>query len=176
MKKLFFKLPYIRGNGLEIKKITQKDAKALKELVSSEAVYKHEPTFLFEKKYEDINYVIEHLYDEALEESLLLGIYKDESFCGIAEMYGYREHIHKISVGYRLLERCWGKGIASKALALMVDYLYSETDIEIIQASTLPENSASAKVLEKNGFSLVVRGSDEDWGFDHPLPTDKWIR
>ncbi len=23
---------------------------------------------------------------------------------------------------------------------------------------------------------LVVSGSDEDWGYDKPLPTDKWIR
>ena len=176
MKKLFSEIPCISGNGLELKRITQKDADALKEMVSSEAVYKLEPTFLFEKKYEDINYVIDHLYDEALEESLLLGIYEDDSFCGIAEMYGYKEKIHKISVGFRLPERCWGRGIASRALGLMVDYIYSKTDIEIIQASSLPENHGSARVLEKNGFSLVVQGSDEDWGYDHPLPTDKWIR
>ncbi len=111
-----------------------------------------------------------------LKGSLLLGIYEDDSFCGIAEMYGYKEKIHKISVGFRLPERCWGRGIASRALGLMVDYIYSKTDIEIIQASSLPENHGSARVLEKNGFSLVVQGSDEDWGYDHPLPTDKWIR
>ncbi len=58
----------------------------------------------------------------------------------------------------------------------MVDYLYGQTDIEIITASTMMENRASARVLEKNGFDLVVRASDEDWGYEEPSPSDKWIR
>ena len=91
-------------------------------------------------------------------------------------MYGYRDEMHKISVGYRIMERYWGRGIATEALGLMVRYLYNETDIEIITASTMPENQASANVLRKNDFTLVVSGADEDWGFDHPIPTDKWIR
>ncbi len=58
----------------------------------------------------------------------------------------------------------------------MVQYLYDKTDIEIITASTLPVNKPAAGVLRKNGFNLVVSMSDEDWGYDHMLPTDKWIR
>ena len=97
-------------------------------------------------------------------------------FCGIAEMYGFRDEIHKISVGYRLLERFWGQGIATKALGLMIDYLYNETDIEIITASTMVENRASAKVLLKNGFELVASGVGEDWGYGGPTAADKRIR
>ena len=97
-------------------------------------------------------------------------------FCGIAEMYGYRDEIHKVSVGYRLMERFWGQGIASEALGLMINYLCNETDIEIITASTMIENRGSARVLEKNGFDLVVHAVPEDWGYDKPTITDKWIR
>ena len=100
----------------------------------------------------------------------------DNELCGLAEMYGYRDPIHKISVGYRLLERYWGQGIATEALGLMVDYLYNETDIEIITASTMIENRASAKVLIKNGFELVVHAVPEDWGYEMPTIADKWIR
>ncbi len=173
---LFSEIPYLKGDGIELKKITKEDLYGLKELVSSEKVYEYEPAFLFERKYADISLCIDRLYDECLKESLILGIYENGEFCGLAEFYGYRASIKKISIGYRLLERCWGRGIATKALKLMTDYLYSETDIEIITASTLPENIASAKVLRKNGFELVVHGSDEDWGYESPLPTDKWIR
>ena len=38
------------------------------------------------------------------------------------------------------------------------------------------ENSASAAVLKKNGFDLVVHAVPEDWGYDEPTITDKWIR
>ena len=98
-----------------------------------------------------------------------------DEFCGLAEMYGYRDEYHKISVGYRLLKECWGKGIATEALGRMIEYLCHETDIEIITASTMVENQASANVLRKNGFELVVSSVDEDWGYQEPVPTDKWI-
>ncbi len=88
----------------------------------------------------------------------------------------FRDEIHKISVGYRLLERFWGQGIASEALALMIGYLLNETDIEIITASTMIENHGSARVLEKNGFDLVVHAVPEDWGYEEPVIADKWIR
>ncbi len=176
MHKLFTEIPYIKGERLVLKQITKADACSLKELASSDAVYRLEPTFLFERKYEDINYVIDHLYDECFQESIILGIYMGDDFCGLAEFYGYKDSIHKVSIGCRLLEKYWRKGIATETVGMMVDYLQNETDIEIIAASTLPANKGSAGVLRKLGFTLVVQDSDEDWGYDKPLPTDKWIK
>lgn len=89
------------------------------------------------------------MYDECLSESLILGVFLHDRFCGLAEMYGYRQPIRKISVGYRLLEECWGQGIATEALGMMVDHLLNEKGIEIITASTMIENQASAQVLKK---------------------------
>ena len=175
-KKLFTEIPHLRGERLELKRVQPADAPALAELTADTDVYRYLPTFLFEKKYEDAGYVIDHLYDECLKDSIILGIYLKGEFCGLIELYGYRDPIHKISVGYRLLKRCWGRGIASEALGMIIRYLYDETDIEIITASTMPENHASANVLRKNGFSLVVHAADEDWGYEAPTPTDKWIR
>ena len=176
MKKLFSEIPCLKDGRLVIGEITEADTKPLKELIGNDNVYKYLPTFLFERKYEDIGYVISHLYTECFQESIILGVYYDGEFCGIAELYGFRYEYHKISVGYRLLERFWGKGIATKTLSLMVKYLYDETDIEIITASTMVENEASANVLRKNGFDLVVHGAQEDWGFDKPSIVDKWNR
>ena len=90
-------------------------------------------------------------------------------------MYGFRDEIHKISIGYRLAESCWGRGIASETVALMTGYLLRQTDIEIITASTMIENKASARVLEKNGFTLVNHDVGEDCGYDTPTAADKWI-
>ena len=58
----------------------------------------------------------------------------------------------------------------------MVDYLYNETDIEIITASTMIDNVTVAKMMTKTDFELVVHDSPEDWGYDEPTRTDKWIR
>jgi len=190
-KKLFSEIPHLVGNRIELRKLEPADAEALKELTEDPKVYRYEPTFLFERKYDDMLTVIERLYDECWEESIILGIFLREekqsadpafcgdtasSFCGLAEMYGFRDNLHKVSVGYRLVQRCWGRGIATETLKLMVDYLCNETDIEIITASTMIENQTSANVLKKNGFTLVVHAVDEDWGYPVPTVTDKWIR
>lgn len=175
-KKLFSEIPYLQGKRIILKALTADDAAALKELVDDDEVYRYLPTFLFEKQYDDVRTVIERLYDECIKESLILGIYCSDAFRGLAEMYGYKDSIHKVSVGYRLLRRFWGQGIASETLGLMIDYLFGETDIEIITASTMVENKASAAVLTKNDFMLVVHAANEDWGYEQPTVTDKWIR
>lgn len=175
-KKLFSEIPELCGQRICLRPLTLENEDALRELVNSNIVYRYLPTFLFERKYTDISYVISHLYDECIKESIILGIFLDDRFCGLIEMYGYRDPIHKISIGYRLMERDWGYGIASEALGLVIDYLYDETDIEIITASTMIENQASARVLQTNGFSLVAHAVGEDWGYDSPTVADKWIR
>ena len=173
--KLFDEIPCLQGKRVTLKRVMPEDEPGLRDLVNSEAVYRYLPTFLYEKKYEDLNYVISHLYD-CLQEAMILGVYVEGEFAGLVEFYGYRDPIHKISVGYRLREKFWGKGIATEALSLMISYLYGQMDIEIITASTMVENKASAAVLRKNGFKLVSHAAEEDWGYDEPTIADKWIR
>ena len=175
-KKLFSEVPELTGERLVLRGLPPDDAPGLQELVDSPAVYRWLPTFLFEKKYPDVGYVIEHLYDECLKDSLILGVFLDGGFCGLAEMYGHRAAVLKVSTGYRLLERCWGQGIATEALGRMIDYLFGETNIRIVTASTMLENRASANVLQKNSFQMFMHGAYEDWGYEKPTVTDKWIR
>ena len=179
-RKLFNRIPVLENGTVLLRQLEDADADALGAFAHSERVYRYLPTFLFEQKYEDPHTVIRKLYDEcfAAEESLILGIFLKDGmqFCGLAEFYGYKDAIHKISIGYRLAEAFWGQGIASQTVALMVDYLYSQTDIEIITASTMIENHASARVLQKNGFLMTASGVDEDWGYAEPTAADKWFR
>ena len=176
MRKPFSRVPCLRGPRVTLRGPELRDAASLQELAGSPRVYRYLPTFLFEQKYDSAEEVIRRLYTECLQETLILGIFLGEDFCGLAEMYGYRAPFHKISIGYRLLERYWGQGIASEALRLMVSYLYGETGIKIITASTMIGNRASARVLRQNDFKLIVHDADEDWGYETPTRTDKWIR
>ena len=176
MKKLFSEIPAIKGDRVTLRPLTAADADGLRELTDNAEVYRYLPTFLYEQQYADKAYVIEHLYDECIESSMILGVYAEGEFCGLAEIYGYRAPLKKASVGYRLIERSWGKGIAAEALGLMVKYLLEETDVEIITASTMRENRASDNVLRKNGFVHIADITTEDWGYETPILTEKWIR
>lgn len=180
MIKLFDEFPRVERGGILLRKLGYKDIPALCELTGNENVYRYLPAFLFEKQYDDMREMIDALYGScfASRESLILGICsaENDALYGLAEYYGYKDAIHKTCVGYRLLERYWNRGIATGTVAMMVDYLYTRTDIGIITASTMIENKASARVLEKNGFIKTVSGVPEDWGYDSPVIADKWIR
>lgn len=180
MKKLFDEIPTLENDRLRLTRLLDSDVAALRELTDNPAVYRFLPTFLFEKQYDDACEMIRRLYGEcfATRESLILGIrLRDgDRLCGLAEYYGYKDALHKTCVGYRLMERFWGLGIASEAVALMLDYLFHQTDIEIVTASTMIENRASARVLEKNGFICTARAVPEDWGYDEPTIADKWFQ
>ena len=45
-----------------------------------------------------------------------------------------------------------GRGLASAALAEIVDFGFGELELHRLEAGTLVDNVASQRVLEKNGF------------------------
>ena len=176
MKKLFSEIPYIESERLILRKIGEEDAGGLSELMNSPNVYRYLPTFLFEKKYEDVHEVIRRLYDECFQDSIILGVFMGNAFCGLAEIYGYREEARKASIGGRLLERCWGKGVATEIVEALMRYLVEETDVRVVTTSTMVVNKAVNRVMEKTHFLLVDSGVDEDWGYEQPTSVNKWAR
>lgn len=182
MKKLYDEIPFLESEYIVIKKMEDGDAEVLERMTKSERVRRYLPTFLYEQNNADIHEVIRQFYDSCFAEKngIFLGIYWKEDdrrdFCGILELYEFRDNIQHVSIGCRLAEEYWGKEIAAQATSMIVDYLYNETDIEIITASSMIENQASANVLKKCGFTLVNSGVEEDWGLEKPVLVDKWIR
>ena len=178
-KRLFTEIPRIEGERIVLRPVVDTDADALRDLVQDETVYRYLPTYLFERQFDDVRDAIRLLYADLYhnKESLILGVSRvgDDELCGFCELYGPREEADKISLGYRFRQRFWGQGIATETVGLAVRWLYSETTIELITASTMIENLASARVLEKNGFVRTVRAVEEDWGYEQPTLADKWF-
>lgn len=59
-----------------------------------------------------------------------------------------------IEIGYFLGEAFWGKGIATAAVGLLLDYIKTHFDVIRVYAEVFSHNAPSMKVLEKNGFHL----------------------
>ena len=55
-------------------------------------------------------------------------------------------------IGYMITPDHRGKGFASEAVTMMVDFLFLDKEWQRIQAIIAEENVASKRVLEKNGF------------------------
>jgi [ribosomal protein S5]-alanine N-acetyltransferase len=59
-----------------------------------------------------------------------------------------------VEIGYFVAEPHWGKGIATKAVALFVAYVEQVFEPLRIYAGVFAHNKASMEVLRKNGFHL----------------------
>lgn len=63
-------------------------------------------------------------------------------------------------LGYRVGQAHTDKGIANKALKLLVETVNDE-GVKQIKAKTTTNNKASQRVLEKNGFEGIVNSREE---------------
>lgn len=57
-------------------------------------------------------------------------------------------------IGYWLGEPFWNKGITTKAVKAVTDYVFANFDVVRISAGIFEWNTASMMVLEKNGYVL----------------------
>ncbi|WP_042167085.1 GNAT family N-acetyltransferase [Paenibacillus gorillae] len=71
---------------------------------------------------------------------------------GIIEAMDFNQKVNAVTVGYFLAEAHWGKGIATDAVTLLLQFLFNDVSVNRIQAEVMPDNAASKKVLLKNGF------------------------
>ena len=64
---------------------------------------------------------------------------------------------HELEVGYQILPRCWGKGYATEAARMFMDYAAeNKLNYSIISVIDVG-NIASEKVAEKNGLTREKR-------------------
>ncbi|MGK0385641.1 MAG: ribosomal-protein-alanine N-acetyltransferase [Patiriisocius sp.] len=68
----------------------------------------------------------------------------------------FLKDIHQTDLGYRFLPQYWGKGIATESSKAILEYAFTTLKLAEIIAHVLPENPASAKVLEKLAFQKTA--------------------
>jgi len=73
---------------------------------------------------------------------------------GIGVRPGHDVHRHTATVGYWLGEDFWGRGIMTEALTAVTDFCFDNFPLRRISAEVFSNNSASARVLEKAGFTF----------------------
>jgi len=71
---------------------------------------------------------------------------------GVIGHYRIKPENYRAELGYMLLPEYHGKGIVSEAVKEAVKYGFQVMKLNSLEAIIDPDNHASAKVLEKNGF------------------------
>ncbi len=152
---LFDQFPNIITNEITLRKIVPSDIDSLFEIYSNDRLFLHSPSMMKKNK-ETVSNMIGHFErDFNKKKCIFLGItltINPDFIVGVAELFDYDSKVNMITIGYRLNERFWGKGIATKTVNAMTDYLFNYIGINRIQAFVMPENEKSLKVLKRNGF------------------------
>jgi ribosomal-protein-alanine N-acetyltransferase len=71
--------------------------------------------------------------------------------------FGCDVHRYTAELGYWLGEEFWGHGIATEAVRAFSAWAFQTFNLHRIQAETFSNNPASARVLEKAGFTCEGR-------------------
>ena len=73
---------------------------------------------------------------------------------GLGTVRGHASRPGVASVGYSVLPEFWGQGIGTELAALLVEFAFGTLAAAEVRATTLDVNRASARVLEKLGFTV----------------------
>ena len=150
----FNPFPNLESDRLLLRRIDENDLKEI---------------FVMRSDAENMKYIPRPLlknHEEALEHFAMIdsGIEKNESInwaitikgssklLGIIGFYRTKHEHYRSEIGYMLLPEIHGKGIASEAVGIVVEFGFKEMKLHSIEAIIDPENGASEKVLQKNGF------------------------
>jgi ribosomal-protein-alanine N-acetyltransferase len=69
-----------------------------------------------------------------------------------------------VELAYGIDEEYQGRGYATEAAAALADFAVADERVRIVRAHTKPENGASARVLEKCGFTNLGEVVDPEDG------------
>jgi ribosomal-protein-alanine N-acetyltransferase len=150
----FTPFPDLTTERLHLRRVTTDDAPALFWLRSSEQVMQYigRPRA---KSIEDALELIQR-YDDGLatKETINWGITLRDS-PGLIGMIGYvrsNRPNHRAELGYMLHPDFHRQGIMHEAAKAVIAYGFEGMKLHSIEATIAPENQASQKLLEKNGF------------------------
>lgn len=170
MTELFDAFPYLESDRLIIRKMTEDDLDALNEITSNDHVYRYIPPFLYQKSRGNLLAAIRNIGGRDFEKKkmIIAGVYltdEPKRLIGLAEMFDYKKRTNQITIGYRINETYWNRGIATEAIRLMKEYLCDTIGVRTLNAFVMPENQYSEKALLKNGFTKKVETIQEsNWG------------
>jgi len=88
--------------------------------------------------------------------------------CGGFRSWVYTPDEPNFELGFHLVKRCWGNGLATEAALGILDYGWGKLQLSKVYAGHHPDNRASQRILEKLGFTLVQNVYYEPTGLMHP--------
>ena len=161
--KRFLKTPQLETERLILRKIKQSDAGDMFSYASLSCVTRYlswseHPDILHTKRYLaylDTQYRAGRFFDFAIVDRA------SGRMIGTIGFVSFDETNAAAEAGYVLHPDFWGKGVMTEALSRLIRFGFEELSLHRIEASFMPANAASRRVMEKCGmtFEGIRRGA-----------------
>jgi [ribosomal protein S5]-alanine N-acetyltransferase len=149
-------LPFqnLETDRLLLRQITPEDVYEVFALRSNAETMKYIPRPLVKNNNEALEHIkmIEDKIEKNEGVNWAITIKGNPKLIGIIGHYRMRWEHFRSEIGYMLLPEYHGKGIITEAVKLMIDYGFNQMGMHSLEGIIDPANTASARVLEKNGF------------------------
>ncbi|AWI27236.1 GNAT family N-acetyltransferase [Flavobacterium pallidum] len=150
----FSPFPVLESHRLLLRRLTADDVEQVYRLRSDPETMKYIPRPLVtdhQGAMDHINLINEKIdTNEAINWAITLK--GDSGFIGIIGFYRTRKENFRSEIGYMILPEYSGKGITSEAVNRVLQYGFEVLNFHSAEAVIAPENEASERVLQKNGF------------------------
>lgn len=139
---------------LYLRRVVNEDVNEIFVLRSDQEVMKYIPRPLVKTEEEALAHIA--MIDEKIDSNeginWAITLKDNPKLIGIIGHYRIRPEHFRAEIGYMLLPEYQGRGITSEAIKEVVKYGFEVMKLHSIEAIIDPENFASEKVLQKNGF------------------------
>ena len=150
----FSPFPNLETNRLLLRRLDNNDVNEILKMRSDAETMKYIPRPLVKNNEEALELIAK--IDSGIEnnEGINWAITEKGSpkLIGIIGYYRTKPEHYRSEIGYMLLPEFHGKGFASEAIEIAVQFGFNEMKLHSIEAVLDPENKASERVLQKNGF------------------------
>lgn len=161
----FLPFPKLETERLLLRRITNEDVNEIFELRSNPKIMQYIPRPLVKTKEEALTHIA--MIDEKINtnEGINWAITQknNSKLIGIIGHFRIRPEHFRSEIGYMLLPEYQGRGIISEAAKEVINYGFEVMQLHSIEAIIDPENLASEKVLQKNGFTKEAHLKENEY-------------
>lgn len=150
----FHPFPNLETERLYLRRLTETDINDILALRGNPEAMKYIPRPLIETEVQALAHL--KMIDENIENNTAInwGVYLKENskFVGFMGIYRIKPENYRAEIGYMILPEFNGKGYTTEAIKAIVTYGFDEMQLHSMEGVIDPDNSASERVLQKNGF------------------------
>ena len=150
----FYPFPNLESDRLLLRRLNNDDVNEVLELRGNPENMKYVPRPLITSKEDSLVHIA--LIDDKIVNNIginwAITLKESPKMIGIIGHYKIHLENYRSEIGYMILPEYHGKGIVTEAVKLVLKYGFEQLQLHSIEAIIDPENGASEKVLQKNGF------------------------